>query len=91
MSLVYDESPAKRGGRMNFDTAPATRIYLQHYQNFQMLQFIANSPLAKFEDRMQATKELRIAERKMEYWHRHPNFNQQAATDACVAILRDWK
>ena len=89
--IVYDDNPSPRsGGKFNFADADATKFYMQHYSNRLLLQFIANNPLADFSEKQQANKELLICDRKLQFWMRHANFSQKAASEASSQLLREW-
>lgn len=90
--IVYDDNPKPHsGGRFDFDSADATKFYLEHYSNYMMLKFMAQNELSTFSEKTQARKELVICERKMEWWRRHHNFDTNRANEGITKIQKDWR
>lgn len=91
-TLVYDETePRHGGGFVQYDRVNATAGYVRHFSNLLYLEFISSNPGATWQERAQAEREMIIAKRKMEYHHRHPNFDRQAAEGQIAQIKKDWK
>lgn len=67
----------------------ANKRYLFHFENYMFLNFIVQKSDKKSE-RDQALKELTICERKMGYWRRHVNFDQQIVANECARIKQNW-
>lgn len=89
--IVYDDNPTRRAGaKFDFENADATKFYLEHYYNYLYLKFIANNKLATFTEKQQASKELVICERKLEYWRRHKNFKVSTANEGITKLQREW-
>jgi hypothetical protein len=90
MHIVYSDEKQAFSGVVRYENLDASKHWLTHYGNYLYLKFIFD----KSEDRVerhQASKEIAIAERKMTYWRRHPNFSL-AKIDAGKAILhRQWE
>ncbi|WP_156421582.1 hypothetical protein [Aureimonas sp. AU40] len=70
-------------------TWDGTKHYLKHYANSLYLAFIAKSTKDGAE-RRQAESELAIAERKMAYWRRHPNYVQADALKGIADLKKQW-
>lgn len=68
-----------------------TKVYLTHYSNLLYLQFVANNPRATFQERSQAEKEIKICEKKLEWWLRHPNFDQDEALREVAKLKSQWE
>ena len=89
MALVYDEIPAPFVGR-RFDVAnaDATAFWLRHFENSLTLKFFLEK--GTFAERVQASRELTICDRKLAYWKRHPNFSTGAAERGATALKNRW-
>ena len=90
MGIFYDEHSA--GGKFEGDyyKMNATKHFLTHYANFLTLQFIVNSTKNLYE-KAQATKEKDIADRKMTYWKRHPNYDHEKAQAEVAKLKAQWR
>ena len=89
MTLCYEENELRRAGlKFDFTTANASKFYLQHYENRLFLQFMLKA--GNFTERQQAHKELDICDRKLEYWSRHPNFDQNVVSIGILKLQKDW-
>jgi hypothetical protein len=92
MSICYDEEQTRASGstyRGSMSRINPTRAYLKHFENFLYLQFIAMNSDDRIEQH-QARKELVIAERKMAFWRRSPEFNQTLATEGSDKLKKNW-
>jgi hypothetical protein len=88
MALIYDEQPRKGNGAFKIDAFNATRQYLKHYGNYMFLKFmLANGNRAEKQD---ASKELGIAEKKMAFWKKAPNFDPGEAALGERAMKLQW-
>lgn len=65
-----------------------TRAFLKHYDNFLFLSFIAER--GELLERYQAEKELKICQRKMDYWSKRPGYNHEEALSGCEALKANW-
>ena len=74
--IIY--SNAKSKGMINFETADAVKYYIRHYENWLFLREVFAGAVNKDQKR-QANWEIRVADRKMEFWRRHRNFDVQEA------------
>jgi len=79
----------RSGGGFNLQHIDATRIYLTHYSNMLMLDFLARHE-TDFRLKRQAERELDIARRKMKYWEHHQNFSQARALKGIEQLKRNW-
>lgn len=92
MAIVYDDLNTSRGksdfvipyGRLN-----ANAGYLRHYDNYLYLDFILKTT-DRNNERTQAAKELKICERKLEYWRRHPNFVSSVVMPQVEEKKKHW-
>ena len=74
----------------NMSRMDATKQWTIHFNNSLFLTAVQQSP-KDFSERHQATKELAICERKMAFWRRHPNFEQQKAADEALKLKKMWE
>ena len=91
MSLVYDES-VRTGfrGFKNFHDMNPHKPYNTHLENWFYLKFIQTTS-DRFQEKQQALKELDIAERKMTFWRRHPNFDVEVERKLIAACKKTWE
>jgi hypothetical protein len=90
--MFYNISPHKEPqNNFNFDVTKcdATKCYLKHYSNVLTLTFIQNNSTDVNEKR-DLGKEIVIGERKMAFWRRQHNFNQDRATSEIIQIKQQW-
>ena len=72
--LIYDDNaPRRAGGFVRYENVNANRGFLTHMYNLLTLQWIKEHS-DRFLERQQCDKEIIIAERKIAYHKRHPNF-----------------
>ena len=90
MAIFYSDAKGEGGQpSVPYHRWNAVKGYLNHYSNYLMLSFIAQSTRDRAE-KHQAVKELAICERKMRFWTTHPNYDQSEVTKGCAALKRDW-
>jgi len=81
--IIYSNSKSK--AIIDFVTADAVKYYIRHYENWLFLcEVFAGAP--DKEQRRQANYEIRIAQRKMDFWMRHRNMNVEEAARQMSAI-----
>lgn len=94
--FVYDDNEGSPRGRQSFQSVVkyhnlnANKHFMTHYSNAKYLTFLAQNettPIA----RAQASKELEIANRKMDYWKRHPNFDINAIRTQTEELDKQWQ
>lgn len=92
MALVYDDLNKQpfMGRPVPYDQQKAIDHYLRHAYNFLYLKFIINTTDDRME-RLQANKEIVIAQRKLDHWRRHPNFILSEALPKIEKLKRDWQ
>src|SRR6185503_14665593 len=88
--IVYDENAKGVPSKVPYENLWASKHWLTHYGNLRYLDFIANHPDATFQEKAQARKEIVLAQRKMTYWKRHPNWKQDEVARGKEAIDRMW-
>ena len=89
MVIIYDEFQKGQFRPIPYDRIPATRKYVEHYSNYLFLQFISTNTKDR-DERLQALKELTICERKLEWFKRHRNWNQDEALRQVNKLKRNW-
>lgn len=77
MPIVYATHTPKQGGFNAADKDPHP-YWATHCSNYFFLKKIFHTA-PDFETRQQANSEMAIAERKMAYWERHPDFDRNEA------------
>lgn len=88
MALVYEETP--RGNFSGSIQCDATKMYVTHFKNYLYLKFIyANSD--KTLEKMQASKELAIAEKKMKYWASRHDYDEKRSMEECNNLKKQWR
>jgi hypothetical protein len=92
MALIYenDGKGAFSGIPPKYESLNAVAGYLRHYGNLLYLQFIANNT-NDAREKIQASKEMAIAERKMSWWEKHPNYVQAEVLRGVEKLKRDWR
>lgn len=90
MGIVYSDNdgPASRYP-VRYENLDATKHWLTHFGNHCYLSFIFKNSQDRTE-KHQANKEISIADKKMAYWRRHPNFDVQNAEAGKLRILNQW-
>jgi len=92
MHFVYSDEPAPRAvnaGRFDVNDANPHKYYVEHFSNLLYLDFIARN--GTFGEAHRATKEIAIAQRKLNFWSRHPAFNVQCVANELSRLKREWK
>lgn len=64
--------------------------YLKHYDNLMFLKFVANNTLASMAERNQAAHEIKICEKKLDFWKRHPNYDDHVVSNGIKEIKSRW-
>jgi hypothetical protein len=88
MKFFYSDTEPRepwRGGR-----PPDPHVaYLNHLRNwFELKRYYA---LGTLPDKLQATRELVICERKLDYWRRKPDFNQEKVIAKQRILAAMWE
>jgi len=78
MAIFYDDGNAKGGFHIDIKRMNPNSQWANHsYNHFVLKHIYMNSPDTR--EKIQAAKELEIAERKMTFWERQSRFNQDEA------------
>jgi hypothetical protein len=90
--FIYEDNPIRTGKSFAIpDDIDAVGAYLKHYDNLLFLDFMAKNPGSTFIEKAQARKEILVAERKLKYWERHPNFDTHATGIGITKLKKNWK
>jgi hypothetical protein len=89
MGLVYDESGKGDFASVRIDQMDGTKNFLKHYGNKLYLSFLAKNGTQQ--ERWQAEKELKIAERKMAFWEKHPRYEPLTARQGMERLNKEWR
>lgn len=84
-----DDHIVRRSGVMPKNLDPHV-VYLSHYKNLMYLFFIAKHPDTTYVERFQAEKELKICNRKLDYWKRNSEFNYDSVEAQVQQLKAQW-
>lgn len=88
MALCYDNAPRGDGIPIDIWKMDGTKAYLRHYANKLYLTFMLKAGTTA--EKMQASKELEICDRKLNYWSKHPNYVHADALAGVEKLKREW-
>lgn len=91
MGLVYEDTPVPFDPRRAPKNPDAVKCWLTHYGNALYLKFIAQNPKATSSEKVQAGKEIVIAEQKMKYWERHETYDKAEAIAGAENLKKMWE
>ena len=89
MNIVYSEDRDTISHPVSYHLMNATGSYITHYRNSLYLGFLLKNS-NNFAEKQQAGKELGMAEKKMAYWQKHPNFDKDRALVECEKSRKEW-
>jgi len=89
--LCYDEVSVRTAFRSTVPYANlnANKNWETHYANSLMLKFYILKGSAQ--EKMQASSELAVCDRKLKYWAQHPNFCARTAEQAAQNLKKTWQ
>lgn len=87
--FCYSDSEPRSATPINIWRMNPNKPFMTHYANFLYLDFILNN--GNYVEQQQARKELKICERKMAFWEKHPDFNKEAARVEKEKLLLAWR
>lgn len=85
--FVYSDTEERKAFGMR-GTVDPHKPYLKHAANWFFLRLIYSN--GSVLDKFQATKELAICDRKLEYWSRKPNFDPTAVEEELRKLKKEW-
>ena len=96
MTLVYHDEPYK-GGKLPIGDLMLNRncveYYAEHFHNYLYLKFIKDHPNSTTREKMEATKEIGIANRKTDFWFnvaKHQGRHNELR-EAEKKVLKKWQ
>ena len=89
MKLVYDENPPRSSNFGFLKNLNATKQALRHFENSLYLTFMMQK--GNFAERAQASRELTIAEKKVEYWKKQKSFDREEFLRGCEKLKNSWQ
>lgn len=89
MAIFYSDGPREAGFPVDYHRMNACKHFVNHYSNWLQLDWIARKT-KNFYEKSQAVKEMAIAERKMNYWKRHPNYEMETVLREVQKLKRQW-
>lgn len=88
MSFIYPDHPEPMTRPFRAGDYNATNQYLKHFSNVLILTLFYQRGTVL--EKIQAAKELKTAERKMEFWSKQDNFSQDAAILGMAKYKKQW-
>jgi len=70
-----------------YEKQNATKHYLTHFSNRMFLDRVSKAP-KDFKEKLQAEKEIKVADRKMDHWKKHMNYDHAAALAGVAEIKK---
>jgi hypothetical protein len=90
MFFYEDDRKGDYKSFVKYENMNANKHWLTHYSNAKFLMFFAQNETDR-NNRLRAQHELAIAQRKMEHWKRHPNWNLKLLTPEIELIDKQWR
>lgn len=89
--FCYDDNEKPFRGRITpYADQDANRYWLQHYSNAKFLTFLLKNS-TDAQEKIQASKELTLADKKMKHWRNHINFDLSHVTKETKKIDQQWE
>jgi hypothetical protein len=89
MGLVYEDNGTFSSLGFDINKINPNKMWLTHYKNSLYLGFmLAHGTMI---ERHQASKELKIAERKMAFWARDHRFNHDQSLVDATKAKKEWR
>jgi hypothetical protein len=97
MALIYSNVGGGKGpdGRRPeykgkaYDDQEATKNWATHYRNALLLSYLATDPRRSWSTRAQAREELAVAEKKMNHWMKHRNWDLEESLKEAAEAKRE--
>ncbi len=87
--FFYSDVQPRMDKPFRYKDGYANKAYRNHFDNSLTLLFFMKNGTAM--EKIQAGNEMKICERKMIYWARHPDFDDHMADLDRTAIKRKWE
>lgn len=91
MFFYSDTSPKFTGNPSKIWEMNGTKVYLSHYSNLLYLEFVASHGETSFIEKQQAEKEIVLCNKKLQWWQRHPLYDQDEALRGVEQLKKNWK
>jgi hypothetical protein len=95
--FIYEDNPVRTNLRpVKYENLDATKYWLRHYDNMLYLQFIDKNegrdgrPQLTLPEKLRIGHEQKICQQKLDYWARHPNYDQPAALRGAEELKNKW-
>lgn len=88
-TIIYDDTEPHTHFRGFKGTPNPHKNYVRHLGNWFYLKFVLTKT-ASLIDKFQATKELAICERKLDYWYRQPTFDPKEVEPEVRNLKSTW-
>ncbi len=89
MHIIYDENAPRTGGFVNYYNINACKGFLTHTYNLLTLQWIRDHT-DDWREKRQCDKEIIVAQRKVDYHRKHPNYEPVATEKGLAKMKRDF-
>ena len=87
--FFYSDTAPRSSVQIDVWRMNANKAYMRHYENFLFLDFILNN--GNDREKVEAKVELKICERKLDFWKKHPNFEPQTVQALVEKMHIAWK
>ena len=87
--LVYSDTEPKTAFTGSLSSINPNRAFKNHLENWFFLKLTLRN--GNMIDRHQASKELAICDRKLEYWQRKPEFDMKQAEKDIAELRSRWQ
>ena len=87
--FIYDSSSREKGRLPRYEDQDASGYFVTHFRNYLILKFMWDTE-KDFSDRHQARTEMEIAERKMEHWKKHQNWEFDVVEPQIRKLNQQW-
>lgn len=90
MHFIYDDSSVRTpyASRVPFNELDALRYWGNHFANSLELAFFLKN--GDTHEKLRASHELSICDKKMNFWKKHPNFDSQQAAVISQRLKKNW-
>jgi hypothetical protein len=87
--FIYDSSKKEKGLVIPYDKQDASGYFVTHFRNYLILKFMWETE-TDFSDRYQARTEMETAEKKMEHWKKHRNWDFSVVEPQIRKLNQQW-
>lgn len=94
-ALIADYDPSAKSGGYSltpiheWGTEQVMGVWEKHVKNrYELMFYLKNGTV---DEKLQASKELEVCDRKMAFWERHANFDPVEANSIAGALAKEWE